>query len=305
MDGEVRAFHNICRHRGNKLVWTDFPREETSGTCRQFACKYHGWRYDLDGALHVRAAGGRVLRPRQGRLRPRPGALRRVGGVHLRQPRPRAEPVADASSSARWSPRSTATRSTSMTERYVLPRGRRQQLEALHRRASRSSTTHPSCTRSSRRTTSTRPMQAPASKRCTTRSTARTGMVTTSGGQRWSMPAEMLKPMEIAHPQRPVRPVGRARPRRRSLPGVNPADSSRGALDSFQFWPELRDPDLGARLVPHVPLLADVATTRTSSRARSTSCPRRTPANGSRTRWPRSRSRSTRCRTATRSRRRS
>jgi phenylpropionate dioxygenase-like ring-hydroxylating dioxygenase large terminal subunit len=51
MQGQVRAFHNICRHRGNKLVWKDFPREETSGTCRQFACKYHGWRYDLDGAL--------------------------------------------------------------------------------------------------------------------------------------------------------------------------------------------------------------------------------------------------------------
>jgi len=51
-DGEVRAFHNICRHRGNKLVWNDYPREETSGTCRQITCKYHGWRYDLDGALN-------------------------------------------------------------------------------------------------------------------------------------------------------------------------------------------------------------------------------------------------------------
>src|SRR4051812_6362854 len=50
-DGGVRGFHNICRHRGNKLVWNDFPREETSGTCRQFTCKYHGWRYGLDGAL--------------------------------------------------------------------------------------------------------------------------------------------------------------------------------------------------------------------------------------------------------------
>jgi phenylpropionate dioxygenase-like ring-hydroxylating dioxygenase large terminal subunit len=49
--GTARAFHNICRHRGNKLVWQDFPREETSGTCRQFTCKYHGWRYDLEGAL--------------------------------------------------------------------------------------------------------------------------------------------------------------------------------------------------------------------------------------------------------------
>ncbi|MBH0779731.1 aromatic ring-hydroxylating oxygenase subunit alpha [Nocardia bovistercoris] len=50
-DGSVRAFHNICRHRGNKLVWDEFPRAETSGTCRQFTCKYHGWRYGLDGGL--------------------------------------------------------------------------------------------------------------------------------------------------------------------------------------------------------------------------------------------------------------
>jgi phenylpropionate dioxygenase-like ring-hydroxylating dioxygenase large terminal subunit len=50
-DDEVRAFHNMCRHRGNKLVWNDFPREETAGVCRQFTCKYHGWRYDLEGAL--------------------------------------------------------------------------------------------------------------------------------------------------------------------------------------------------------------------------------------------------------------
>ncbi len=50
-DDEIRAFHNICRHRGNKLVWNDYPAEETNGTCRQFTCKYHGWRYDLEGAL--------------------------------------------------------------------------------------------------------------------------------------------------------------------------------------------------------------------------------------------------------------
>ncbi|MET8655044.1 MULTISPECIES: aromatic ring-hydroxylating oxygenase subunit alpha [Nocardia] len=50
-DGGINAFHNICRHRGNKLVWDEFPREETSGTCRQFTCKYHGWRYGLDGSL--------------------------------------------------------------------------------------------------------------------------------------------------------------------------------------------------------------------------------------------------------------
>jgi len=50
-DGEIRAFHNVCRHRGNKLVWNDFPSEETAGSCRQFTCKYHAWRYSLDGDL--------------------------------------------------------------------------------------------------------------------------------------------------------------------------------------------------------------------------------------------------------------
>jgi len=51
LDDEIRAFHNICRHRGNKLVWDEEPRAETAGFCRQFMCKYHGWRYDLEGAL--------------------------------------------------------------------------------------------------------------------------------------------------------------------------------------------------------------------------------------------------------------
>jgi phenylpropionate dioxygenase-like ring-hydroxylating dioxygenase large terminal subunit len=50
-DGSVRAFHNFCRHRGNKLLWDRSPRHETSGSCRQFVCKYHGWRYGLDGSL--------------------------------------------------------------------------------------------------------------------------------------------------------------------------------------------------------------------------------------------------------------
>jgi phenylpropionate dioxygenase-like ring-hydroxylating dioxygenase large terminal subunit len=51
-DNEIRAFHNICRHRGNKLMWQDYPGEEISGSCRQFTCKYHGWRYNLDGTLN-------------------------------------------------------------------------------------------------------------------------------------------------------------------------------------------------------------------------------------------------------------
>jgi len=50
-DDEIRAFHNICRHRGNKLVWQDDPNAEVQGTCRNFTCKYHAWQYGLDGEL--------------------------------------------------------------------------------------------------------------------------------------------------------------------------------------------------------------------------------------------------------------
>jgi Rieske 2Fe-2S family protein len=50
MEGEVRAFYNMCRHRGNKLVWEGRPGDETRGSARQFVCKYHGWRYGVDGA---------------------------------------------------------------------------------------------------------------------------------------------------------------------------------------------------------------------------------------------------------------
>jgi phenylpropionate dioxygenase-like ring-hydroxylating dioxygenase large terminal subunit len=51
-DQKIRAFHNICSHRGNKLVWEEHPRNETRGTCRAaFQCKYHAWRYALDGSL--------------------------------------------------------------------------------------------------------------------------------------------------------------------------------------------------------------------------------------------------------------
>ncbi|HVS68066.1 MAG TPA: aromatic ring-hydroxylating dioxygenase subunit alpha [Mycobacteriales bacterium] len=43
-DMSVRAFHNVCRHRGVRLV--DAP-----GTCASgFTCPFHGWCYGTDGA---------------------------------------------------------------------------------------------------------------------------------------------------------------------------------------------------------------------------------------------------------------
>jgi Rieske 2Fe-2S family protein len=44
--GEVRAFFNICRHRGIKLCM-----EDAGDVGRAFQCPYHAWTYDLDGKL--------------------------------------------------------------------------------------------------------------------------------------------------------------------------------------------------------------------------------------------------------------
>lgn len=51
MDDKIRAFHNVCSHRGNQLMWDEHPSAEMHGNCRQFTCKYHGWRYHLDGQI--------------------------------------------------------------------------------------------------------------------------------------------------------------------------------------------------------------------------------------------------------------
>jgi phenylpropionate dioxygenase-like ring-hydroxylating dioxygenase large terminal subunit len=44
-DDGLRAFTNVCRHRGARLL--DGP----SGCAKKLVCPYHAWTYDLDGAL--------------------------------------------------------------------------------------------------------------------------------------------------------------------------------------------------------------------------------------------------------------
>ena len=44
-DGEIRAFHNVCTHRGTQLV------EEAQGKTARFTCPYHGWTFGQDGGL--------------------------------------------------------------------------------------------------------------------------------------------------------------------------------------------------------------------------------------------------------------
>jgi len=44
-DGVVRAFLNLCRHRGGQVCRTE------SGNTRRFVCPYHAWSYKTDGTL--------------------------------------------------------------------------------------------------------------------------------------------------------------------------------------------------------------------------------------------------------------
>jgi len=44
-DDAVRAFTNVCRHRGSRLV------DGASGCSKKLVCPYHAWTYDSDGRL--------------------------------------------------------------------------------------------------------------------------------------------------------------------------------------------------------------------------------------------------------------
>ena len=41
-DGTLRGFHNLCQHRGHRLL-------QETGTVAAITCPYHAWVYDQDG----------------------------------------------------------------------------------------------------------------------------------------------------------------------------------------------------------------------------------------------------------------
>jgi Rieske 2Fe-2S family protein len=71
--GDIRAFHNSCRHRGSILC------QPGQGAAPKLVCPYHRWTYDLDGSLF--AAGRMAADFDKSAHGLRPIALRRVAGA--------------------------------------------------------------------------------------------------------------------------------------------------------------------------------------------------------------------------------
>lgn len=71
--GTIRAHHNICRHRGTRLM------ADGSASARVVVCPYHQWAYGLDGSLRgAPHMGAHVVRDD---LALRPVHLRDLGGL--------------------------------------------------------------------------------------------------------------------------------------------------------------------------------------------------------------------------------
>ena len=71
-DGEIRALHNSCRHRGSRIC------SAPKGAAKRLICPYHQWTYDLDGTLiRARHQEGRIDK---GQFGLKPVRCERAGG---------------------------------------------------------------------------------------------------------------------------------------------------------------------------------------------------------------------------------
>ncbi len=44
-ENDIKAYYNVCQHRGNRLVMSEF------GSTTSFKCMFHSWEWNLDGSL--------------------------------------------------------------------------------------------------------------------------------------------------------------------------------------------------------------------------------------------------------------
>jgi Rieske 2Fe-2S family protein len=86
-EGTLRAFRNVCRHRGSKVL-------SGSGACgKALRCRYHGWTYRLDGSLIGMSEVRSFANPDKGALGLLPVAVEEVCGLVFVNLDPGAEPL--------------------------------------------------------------------------------------------------------------------------------------------------------------------------------------------------------------------
>jgi phenylpropionate dioxygenase-like ring-hydroxylating dioxygenase large terminal subunit len=90
-DGSIRAFFNVCPHRGNRIALNE------RGSVEVFTCAFHGWQYCLDGKL-ARITDEETFRPEVVRHRPGLAAIRCevLGGVIFVNMDGKAPPLREA-----------------------------------------------------------------------------------------------------------------------------------------------------------------------------------------------------------------
>lgn len=92
-EGQLRVFHNVCRHRGCELVLATAggePRPRTAGPDGNFGqtirCPYHSWTYSLEGALRTAPYLEDIVAGRKGEFALHGAGVAEWGGfvfVHL------------------------------------------------------------------------------------------------------------------------------------------------------------------------------------------------------------------------------
>lgn len=54
-EGSIKGFHNVCTHRGNRLVWRE------TGQSEKFICNFHNWTFDMQGKLAAAPGSQRIM----------------------------------------------------------------------------------------------------------------------------------------------------------------------------------------------------------------------------------------------------
>ena len=233
--GEVKAYHNICRHRGNKLVWNDMPLEETSGVCRQFTCKYHAWRYDLDGNLTFVQQEGEFFDLDKSRYGLVPRALRGLGRASSSSTSP-SEP--EQSLRDFLGPMITGLEGYpfgKMTSRFYY----RSEVKAnwkLYMDAFQEFYHAPVLHANQSPTEYSKAAAEAGFEAPHYRIDGPHRLVSTSGIRAWEMDSRDAQADGGHLPERPVRAVGQTGSRRDAA-GLNPAKCDPWGLDSFQLFP--------------------------------------------------------------------